>query len=34
MVKIGYKSYNWGLNDQGTHGRNYRKTDLIFDYLK
>ena len=28
---IGYLSYNWGLNDQGSHGRNYSKADLIFD---
>jgi hypothetical protein len=32
--KISYKSYNWGLNDQGPHGRNYSKTNLIFDFLK
>lgn len=28
-----YANYNWGLNDQGSHGRNYSKTNLIFDNL-
>jgi len=28
-----YLSYNWGLNDQGDHGRNYGKVNLIFDRL-
>lgn len=28
-----YLPYNWGLNDQGSHGRNYSKTNLIFDNL-
>ena len=28
-----YLSYNWGLNDQGEHGRNYSKINLIFDKL-
>ena len=28
-----YLSYNWGLNDQGSHGRNYSKINLIFDNL-
>jgi Protein of unknown function, DUF547 len=32
--KLTYKSYNWGLNDQGPHGRHYSKTNLIFDFLK
>jgi Protein of unknown function, DUF547 len=32
--KLTYKSYNWGLNDQGSHGRHYSKTNLIFDFLK
>jgi len=32
--KLTYKSYNWGLNDQGSHGRNYSKTNLVFDFLK
>ena len=22
--KVTYKAYNWGLNDQGSHGRNYK----------
>jgi hypothetical protein len=30
-VKITYKAYNWGLNDQGPHGRNYKIS--VFDYL-
>jgi hypothetical protein len=29
--KITYKPYNWGLNDQGPHGRNYKIS--IFDFL-
>ena len=29
--EIGYLAYNWGLNDQGSHGRSYSKADLIFD---
>ena len=28
---IKYISYNWGLNDQGPHGRKYGKANLIFD---
>lgn len=28
-----YLPYNWGLNDQGPHGRNYSRTNLIFDNL-
>ncbi len=31
--QISYLNYNWGLNDQGSHGRNYSKTNLIFDNL-
>ncbi len=31
--EISYLSYNWGLNDQGEHGRNYSKINLIFDKL-
>jgi hypothetical protein len=30
--KISYKAYNWGLNDQGPHGRNYKSN--IFDFLR
>jgi hypothetical protein len=30
--KISYTSYNWGLNDQGPHGRNYKIN--IFDFLR
>ena len=29
--KITYKAYNWGLNDQGPHGRNYKIS--VFDFL-
>ncbi len=29
--KISYKPYNWGLNDQGPHGRNYKLS--IFDFV-
>jgi hypothetical protein len=29
--KISYKSYNWGLNDQGSHGRDYKIS--VFDFL-
>jgi hypothetical protein len=29
--KISYKTYNWGLNDQGAHGRNYKMS--VFDYF-
>ncbi|MBA3882465.1 MAG: DUF547 domain-containing protein [Chthoniobacterales bacterium] len=32
-LDISYISYNWGLNDQGEHGRNYSKINLIFDKL-
>ncbi len=32
-TKISYKDYNWGLNDQGEHGRHYSKTSLIFDNI-
>jgi Protein of unknown function, DUF547 len=31
--EIKYLPYNWGLNDQGPHGRNYSKTQLIFDNI-
>ena len=30
-LKITYKHYDWGLNDQGQHGRNYKIN--IFDFL-
>ena len=29
--KIEYRSYNWGLNDQGPHGRNYSRAQLLLD---
>ncbi len=25
--------YNWGLNDQGQHGRNYSRVQLLFDNI-
>jgi hypothetical protein len=28
-----YISYNWGLNDQGPHGRNYSRVRLLFDNI-
>jgi len=31
--EIKYLPYNWGLNDQGPHGRNYSKAQLIFDNI-
>ncbi len=31
--EIKYLPYNWGLNDQGPHGRNYSKTQLLFDNI-
>jgi hypothetical protein len=31
--EIKYLSYNWGLNDQGLHGRNYSRAHLLFDYI-
>ena len=29
--KIAYKTYNWGLNDQGPHGHNWKQT--VFDFF-
>jgi hypothetical protein len=29
--KIIYKAYNWGLNDQGSHGRNWKQS--LFDFF-
>ena len=31
--EIKYIPYNWGLNDQGPHGRNYSRTNLVFDNI-
>lgn len=31
--EVGYLSYNWGLNDQGEHGRHYSKASLIIDRI-
>lgn len=30
---IKYLPYNWGLNDQGPHGRNYSRAQLLLDNL-
>jgi hypothetical protein len=30
---IKYIPYNWGLNDQGPHGRNYSRANLLFDNI-
>lgn len=30
--KISFKTYNWGLNDQGSHGRNFKMS--VFDYFR
>jgi Protein of unknown function, DUF547 len=30
---IRYLPYNWGLNDQGSHGRNYSRAQLLFDNI-
>ena len=30
---IKYFRYNWGLNDQGPHGRNYSRAQLLFDNI-
>lgn len=30
---VDYLNYNWGLNDQGSHGRNYSKANLIWDNI-
>ena len=31
--EVSYLSYNWGLNDQGEHGRSYSKANLILDRI-
>lgn len=31
--EVGFKTYHWGLNDQGEHGRNYSKVHLLFDNI-
>jgi hypothetical protein len=31
--QIKYLPYNWGLNDQGPHGRNYNRAQLLLDNL-
>ena len=30
---IKYLPYNWGLNDQGPHGRSYSRANLLFDNI-
>jgi hypothetical protein len=30
---IKYIPYNWGLNDQGPHGRNYNRANFLFDNI-
>jgi hypothetical protein len=30
---VKYIPYNWGLNDQGPHGRNYTRAQLLFDNI-
>jgi Protein of unknown function, DUF547 len=29
--QINYRPYNWGLNDQGSHGRNYSQAQFLLD---
>jgi len=31
--EIKYLPYNWGLNDQGPHGRDYSRANLLFDNI-
>lgn len=31
--EIKYLPYNWGLNDQGSHGRRYSRANLLFDNI-
>ena len=31
--EIKYLPYNWGLNDQGPHGRNYSRAQLLLDEI-
>ncbi len=31
--KTSFKTYNWGLNDQGEHGRHYSSANLYFDKI-
>ncbi len=33
QFETSYLSYNWGLNDQGEHGRHYSKINLLFDNI-
>ena len=31
--EIKYLPYNWGLNDEGPHGRHYSRANLILDNI-
>jgi Protein of unknown function, DUF547 len=31
--EISYLPYNWGLNDQGDHGRDYGRNQMIWDWI-
>ncbi|MEO6873165.1 MAG: hypothetical protein ABI233_13255 [Chthoniobacterales bacterium] len=30
---VNFKTYNWGLNDQGPHGRNYSTPQFLLDKI-
>lgn len=30
---VNFQSYNWGLNDQGSHGRNYSTPQFLLDKI-
>jgi hypothetical protein len=32
--KISYLPYNWGLNDQGSHGNDYSRSKMIWDFIR
>jgi hypothetical protein len=31
--EIGYLPYNWGLNDQSDHGKDYSRKQMIWDLI-
>lgn len=31
--EISYLNYNWGLNDQGDHGRDYGRNQMVWDWI-
>lgn len=31
--EISYLTYNWGLNDQGDHGRDYGRNQMVWDWI-